>query len=188
MSWFKQKLDGLGKRKDAERRVPRQVSLSQVEQLESRLCLGSLNAPDLGDWSPDDPNNSALEPAAISTDLSQDDTTQVEPDGDGQTQSQNTSQTETVAASGETNTDYGQTTSLLGVGLETDQTQIQLTSADSPRRRIPQPSPAARPIRATRGKTNRTAIALRWARCPIRVKAPPGKPDRTAANRLSTAA
>ncbi len=129
MSWFKQKLDGLGKRKDAERRVPRQVSLSQVEQLESRLCLGSLNAPDLGDWNPDDPNDSNLEPAAVSTDLSQEDTTQVEPDG-GQSPSQNNSQTETVLVPDNTNPVPGQTTSLLGVGLEDNQTQVQLDSGN----------------------------------------------------------
>ena len=84
-------------KEDAERRMPRQVSLSQVEQLESRLCLGSLNAPDLGDWSPDDPNNSSLEPAAISTDLSQDDATQVEPGPGTQPQSPNATPIQTVA-------------------------------------------------------------------------------------------
>ncbi len=133
MSWFKQKLDGLGKRKDAERRTPRQLSLSQIEQLESRLCLGSLNAPDLGDWSPDDPNNSSLEPAAISADLSQDNTTQVEPAPGLPSQPPDNSQIETVAVSNETNPGSGQTTQLLGVGLDANQTQVQLASADSSR-------------------------------------------------------
>ncbi len=126
MSWLKRKLDVLKKRKDAERRVPTQASLSQVEQLESRLCLGSLNSPDVGDWTPEDPNGTGLEPADVSVNLSQEETTQVEPDhGSSTNDSSNTQTAGTSGSASNTNTSR-QTAGVLESGLDGNQTQVQL--------------------------------------------------------------
>lgn len=126
MSWLKRKLDVLGKRKGTERRLPKQVSLSQVEQLESRLCLGSLNAPNVGDWTPDDPND-PLEPIAVSTDQTLTDTTQMEPDG---TSIPTLEESQDTGTSQSNQTQTGTTTGVstpnsLDVGLDANQTQVQ---------------------------------------------------------------
>ncbi len=132
MSWFKQKLDVLGKRKDFERRTPRQMSLSQVEQLESRLCLGSLNSPDLGNWTPDDPGGSGLGSMEVGGDLLTDQTTQVEPD-DGLGMPSNQTQTGTTQTVVEQTSDSSteQTSGSLQSDLDPGQTQIHLAAASS---------------------------------------------------------
>lgn len=127
VSWLKRKLDVLGKRKDAERRLPQQVSLSQVEQLESRLCLGSLNAPHVGDWTPDDPND-PLEPIEVSTEQTLSGTTQMEPDDTAvppTLESPNTGTAPTGQTPTGPMTSASPTSTSLDVGLEANQTQIQ---------------------------------------------------------------
>ncbi len=124
MSWLKRKLDVLGNRKDAERRMPRQVSLSQVEQLEARLCLGSMNSPDLGDWTPEDPNESILESSEVAIDLSLEETTQVEPDPGMSAPAQDSETNSTPDAYHLSGSEEYTTNITMGLGLEASQTQI----------------------------------------------------------------
>lgn len=132
MSWLKRKLDVLGHRKDAERRMPRQASLSQVEQLEARLCLGSLNSPDMGNWTPEDPNEAILDSSQVAMDLSIEETTQIEPDP-GTDSSENHSQTESAPDAYHLSGSEDYTTNItMGLGLDANQTQVDW-NAEEPR-------------------------------------------------------
>lgn len=53
VKWLKRKTSGSGRRKESERRAPRQSTLTQVETLESRLCLGSMSEPGCGNVMPE---------------------------------------------------------------------------------------------------------------------------------------
>ncbi|WP_166824919.1 matrixin family metalloprotease [Thalassoroseus pseudoceratinae] len=55
MKWLKKTLNRLAAQKTAEARPDRESSLSQIEHLEPRLCLGAFDAPEMGSWTPQEP-------------------------------------------------------------------------------------------------------------------------------------
>ncbi len=55
MKWLKKTLNRLAAQNIAEARPNREASLSQIEHLEPRLCLGAFDAPEMGNWAPQEP-------------------------------------------------------------------------------------------------------------------------------------
>ena len=55
MKWLKKTLNRLAAQNTAEARPDRETSLSQIEHLEPRLCLGAFDAPEMGNWVPQEP-------------------------------------------------------------------------------------------------------------------------------------